>query len=107
LAGKGLAAASSWANALSEGGASREPLSAWRYEAARTDPPGALDLASALAPSRDSRRFAVVHAISQWAATDAAAAVAWAKRAPDAVLRQRLLGAVAMAAADQNGSGAC
>jgi len=65
----------------------------------------ALDLASSLPPTPD-RDNLLVHAISQWAASDSYAATAWAQRVSDVNLQQRLLGAVAVAVADQSGPAA-
>jgi len=71
------------------------------YEAARNDPAQALALAGALSPSRN-RDDLVVHAISQWANTDALAATEWACTIPELALRERVLASITTAVADQN-----
>jgi hypothetical protein len=97
-----LAGASSWASALADGAGKQAVLLSLSNEAARTDPLAALGLVSELPPSAE-RDDSLVHALSQWAGTDAAAAIGWAEKVPDLNLRQRLLGAAAMAAASQDG----
>jgi hypothetical protein len=97
-----LAAASAWANGLPDEANKQAVLLSLANEAARTEPLTALGLAVTLPPSA-ARDDALVHAISQWAGTDASGAVAWAEKVSDPNLRQRLLGAAAIAAAAQDG----
>ena len=99
-----LVAVSAWLNTLPEGDGRAAATIAVAYEAARTDPLSALDLAAAL-PSTRARDDVLVHGISQWAATDAAASE-WAAKVPDPILRQRLLAAAAVASAERDGAGA-
>jgi hypothetical protein len=75
------------------------------YEAARSEPVTALTVASAL-PSGPQRDDLLVHAISQWAAGDSVRAAAWAAQVSDAVLRERLLAAVSVSAAEEDGAAA-
>jgi hypothetical protein len=100
-----LAAASSWVEALPDGDARQAAALNLAYEAARSEPVKALEVASGLAatPARDDL---LVHAISQWGGADAAAAAAWAVSVPDLSLRQRLLAGVAVASAAQDGAAA-
>ena len=62
----------------------------------------ALDLASALVPSHERDKF-LVHAVSQWSGADPAAAVSWAMQVTDLDLSQRLVAAVAVGSAEQEG----
>jgi hypothetical protein len=57
-------------------------------------------------PPTPERDDLLVHAISQWPGTDSPAAAAWAMAVLDPSLRQRLVGAVAVASAEQDGAGA-
>jgi hypothetical protein len=76
------------------------------YEIARTDAVKALEAAASLGSTRQ-RDDLIEHAVSQWATTDFAAAVQWAGgNISDPGLRQRLLAAVAVAAAGQDGAAA-
>jgi len=98
-----LLAATAWANALPEGAGKQAVLLNVANEAARTDPLAALGLVVTLSPSAE-RDDSLVHGISQWAGTDPSVAIAWAGKVPDPNLRQRLLGAAAIAAASQDGA---
>jgi hypothetical protein len=71
------------------------------YEAARTIPVAALDLAVALPPTRE-RDDLLEHAVSQWAETDADLATVWVSAVPDQSLRQRLTSAVAIVLSEQD-----
>lgn len=75
------------------------------YEAAAAEPIAAMRIASPLPASRE-RDELLVFTASQWAVTDAATASAWAQKIPDAQLRLRLLGAVAVAMSAKNPAGA-
>ena len=71
------------------------------YELARKEPVEALALAGTLLPVQD-RDDLTLHAVSQWANTDALAATDWAHTIPGLALRERVLASIAMAMADQN-----
>jgi hypothetical protein len=98
-----LPAAAVWVHAMPEGGSKQAVMLALAYEAARTEPVMALELASTIPPARE-RDDLLVHAISQWAGTHSTNAVAWAMEVPDPDLRQRLVAAVAIASAEQDGT---
>jgi len=101
-----LAAAMGWVKGLPPGGDSKSAAAlSIGYEATRTDPLEALDLASGLSPTRE-RDDLLVHAISQWSAADSGSAAAWAMNVEDPSLRARLIGAVAIAGAEQDGRNA-
>jgi hypothetical protein len=97
-----LSAAVGWVNALPEGGGKQAAVLSLANEAARADPLTALGLVVTLPPSAE-RDDSLVHGVSQWADAEPSAAIAWAEKVPDPNLRQRLLGAAAIAAAYQNG----
>ena len=94
-----------WVQALPEGDSKQAATLDLAYEAARTEPVAALELASALPPTRE-RDDLLVHAVSQWSGTDSTAAAAWAMKVLDPSLRQLLVGAVAVASAEQDGAAA-
>jgi hypothetical protein len=96
-----LAAAARWAQTLPDDDSRLATMRSVAYEAARTDPMSALVLAVGLPPTRE-RDDLLLHAASQWAGADSAAAQAWAARVPDPVLRDRLLAAMTVAAAEQD-----
>jgi hypothetical protein len=98
-----LPAAVQWLHTLSESESKQSATRDLAYEAARNEPLTALKLAVALPPGAE-RDDLLVHAISQWAAADSAVATAWALEVPDSNLRQRLLAAVTVARAEQDGS---
>jgi hypothetical protein len=100
-----VAAAANWAQGLPEDQSGQAAVRDVAYEAARREPLIALELASPLPPTNE-RNDLLVHAISQWATADAPAAAAWADKVPDRHLRERLVGAVAAALADQDGRAA-
>jgi hypothetical protein len=100
-----LKAAIAWANSLAENSGKQVALANLAYEAARTAPEIALALAGTLTPNADDDNL-VVHAVSQWAAADSSAATAWAEKVPDVHLRQRVIAAVVVALATQNGGAA-
>ncbi len=99
-AGQDFPAALTWSQGLPGPEERRMAVLALVYEAARTDPSSALAAAEGLPPSPE-RDEALSHALRQWTATDAAAAVNWVGQLQDTALRQRLLGAMAVANADQ------
>lgn len=104
-AGTDLSATLDWAHTLPEGDGEAVILGLG-YETVRTDAVKALEVAASLEPTRQ-RDDLIEHAISQWTTTDFAAAVQWADGSvSDPGLRQRLLAAVAVAVAGQNGSAA-
>jgi hypothetical protein len=105
-AGTDLNAALDWVRTLPEDGNKEAVTLYLAYEAALTDPVEALEVAGSLEPT-SQRDDLLVFAISQWATTDFAAAVQWADQdVMDPSLRQRLLAAVAVAAAGQDGTAA-
>ena len=100
-AGADLTAAASWLDTLPEGEGKQIATIGLAYEAARSEPRTALDLAGALPPTRE-RDDLLVHAVSQWAGVDDSAAATWAMKVPDLSLRQRLVASVAIALAEQD-----
>lgn len=94
-----------WAQGLPEGDQRTAALLDVGYEAARTAPLAAVTLASQMTASAERDQL-LGFATSQWAATEASEALAWAKQVPDEQLRQRLLAEVVVAAADSNPQGA-
>lgn len=94
-----LASAVAWVHTLPDGGSGRAATLATAYEAARTDPLTALELAHHLQPSVE-RDDLLVHALSQWAGSDFAAAAEWAGKVADPQLRTRLIVAAATASAE-------
>jgi hypothetical protein len=100
-----LSATLDWAQTLPEDNKAAVTLGLG-YETARTDSVKALEVAVSLEPGRE-RDDLIEHAISQRATTDFAAAVRWANESvSDPDLRQRLLAAVAVAVAGQDGASA-
>jgi hypothetical protein len=71
------------------------------YEAARTDPITALQLAAPLPASRE-RDNLLVHALRQWTDNDATAAATWIASIPDPTLQQRLLAAYVVVFSQQD-----
>jgi hypothetical protein len=100
-----LPAATAWIQAMADSDSKAAAALSLAYEAARSEPVTALAVASAL-PSGPQRDDLLVHAISQWAIGDSARAADWATQVPDAVLRERLLAAVAVSAAGEDGGAA-
>ena len=100
-----IAAATSWAQSLPKSESKHAAIIALAYEAARTGPVPALELASTLSPT-SSRDDLLVHAVSQWAGTDFATASTWATQVADPNLRERLVAAVAIASAELDGAAA-
>ncbi|HZR17488.1 MAG TPA: hypothetical protein VFE51_09190 [Verrucomicrobiae bacterium] len=98
-----LSAATSWVNGLPEGDSRQAAILSVGYEAARAEPVAALDLASTLPPTRE-RDNLLVHAVGQWSGTDSSSAAAWAMNVGDPGLRERLVAAVAVASAEQDGA---
>jgi hypothetical protein len=96
-----LATAGAYVNAMPMGASKETATLALAYEAARTRPLAALELASQLtaSPERDAL---LTHAVSQWAGADGDAAAGWAIKVPDHILQQRLLSAVAVASAEND-----
>jgi len=104
-ANEDLPAAIIWARALPEGAEQQATFMDLAYEAARTQPTTALVLACVL-PATLARDDLIVHAVSQWAIGTPTSALEWAQTVPDIGLRERLLGAVTIAAAQQDGAAA-
>jgi hypothetical protein len=100
-----LPAAIIWARALPEGAEQQATFMDLAYEAARTEPINALVLACVL-PATLARDDLIVHAVSQWAIGMPTSALDWAQTVPDIGLRERLLGAVTIAVAQQDGAAA-
>jgi len=100
-----LSAASDWVAGLPEDGAKRVAMISLGYEAARTNPLKAVAVACGI-PATPERDELLAHAVSQWATSDSAAAFDWALQIPDFVLRERLLAAIAVATARNNGANA-
>lgn len=100
-----LPATAGWVRTLPEGDSKLAATLGLAYEAARTEPVMAIELASTSPPTRE-RDDLLVHSVSQWAGADSAAAAAWAASVPDPSLRQHLLAAVAVASAEQDGAAA-
>ena len=100
-----LPVAATWARALPDSQNQQVAILALAYEAARMEPITALELARTL-PATSERDTLLVHAVSQWTTDDSIAAVAWAEKVSDPILRQQLLGAVAVALGKQDGAGA-
>jgi hypothetical protein len=73
------------------------------YEVARGDPMTALDLAGTLSPSPERDQL-LTFAVRQWATTSYTAAETWAMKVADPGLEQRLVAAVAVASAKQDGA---
>lgn len=93
-----LPAATGWVWGLPAGEARNAATFALAYEAARTEPVAALELASRLPATRE-RDDLLAHAVSQWAGVDPALASTWAMAEEDPALRQRLVASVAIAVA--------
>lgn len=100
-----LASTTAWLHDLADGESKQVATLAAAYEATHTDPIAALELASQLPPARE-RNELLTHAVSQWATADFATAAAWAVEIPESDLRQEMLAAVAVAAAEENGPAA-
>ncbi|HKS37348.1 MAG TPA: hypothetical protein VJW76_09180 [Verrucomicrobiae bacterium] len=105
-AGGDLAAALNWARTLPEDDSREAVTLNLAYETARTNPAKALEVGASL-ESGSHRDDLFELAISQWSTRDFTAAVQWANREElDASLRQRLLAAIAVAVAGQDGAAA-
>jgi hypothetical protein len=102
---KDLSGAIDWIQTLAPAENKTAASIAVSYEVARTDPLAALELAGTL-PSGSRRDDLLVHAVSQWAGSDADTAMMWAAKVPDQALRERLISAIAVASAEQNPSAA-
>jgi hypothetical protein len=98
---KNMSQTTAWVMALPNGENEQAAKVTVGYEAARTDPVQALDLASTLPPS-PQRDDLLVHAASQWSVDDSSNAVNWALSVTDPQLRDRLVSAVAVASAEQD-----
>lgn len=96
-----LTSATAWLRDLPDGESKQVATMATAYEAGRTDPLMALELASNLSPTRE-RDELLTYAVSQWATDNFAAAAEWAGKISDASLRQEMLAAIAVAAAAGN-----
>lgn len=93
-----LAAATTWLRDLPEGEEKQMATTSIAYEAARSNPVLALELACQLPPAL-GRDELLVFAVSQWGAENFPAAVEWTGRIADAGLREEMLSAIAVAAA--------
>ncbi len=100
-----LTDATVWLQNLPDGESKYLATLSTAYEATRTDPVAALELASKLlaSPERDEL---LAHAIRQWATENFATASDWAAKIPDTTLRQEMQAAVAVAGADENAAAA-
>jgi hypothetical protein len=98
-------AAYNWLNSLPEDRNRQAAIMSLAYEASRKEPAVALEMAGRFAPGPE-RDELLVHAIREWAATDFSSAQQWATSVPDPGLRGRLVAAVAVDMAEQNGAGA-
>lgn len=92
--------AAEWAKAAvdRDGGQALRQLA---YEAARTEPATALELAVNL-PADQKRDDLIHHTCLQWAGQDPSAAAAWAGQIEDAALRESALAAIATAWAERD-----
>ena len=97
-AGQDLTAAVAWVNSLAESAGKTSVVLSLGYEAARTNPLQAIELASAI-PATPAADDLLAHSVSQWATQDSQSALDWVQRVTDPQLRQRLLGNVAVALA--------
>lgn len=93
------ASATMWVQSLPPGESQSLALFAAAYEASRSEPQIALELASQFAPSPE-RDELVNHALSQWATVDFDLALTWAHEVPDEALRHDLLATLAIARAE-------
>jgi hypothetical protein len=94
-AGRNISEATEWVGELVEDD-QQAVLMSIAYEAGRTDPPGAMKLAMAMAPGED-RTELISHTARQWAVSDPKAAVAWAGTLDDDTLRARIVPGIATA----------
>lgn len=99
-AGQDLAAAMDWVRQLGEGDRDSAML-AVAYEAARTDPRRAFELAMEM-PANGSRDDLITHTTAQWASTDPEESAKWAAKIEDKVLRDRVLVEVAVTWGETN-----
>jgi hypothetical protein len=99
LAVTNLKAAIEWLSNLPEGHRKEAATREVAYEAANENPQTALELAAGL-PANPERDQLLDHAVSQFATSDARDATDWVLQIPDSSLRNRLLAAVATAAAE-------
>ncbi len=100
-----LTAAVAWAQGLPEDRSKAAALTSLAYEASRTEPLIALELMRTRPPTPE-RDDLLVHAVSQWAGTDCNSAVQWALSVADPNLHDRLVAAVVVAGARQDGHAA-
>jgi hypothetical protein len=98
-----LSAAANWIATLPDNGAKRSAAICLGYEAVRTDPLAALEIATGIdaTPQRDEL---MAQAVSQWAASDSDRALNWARQISDPELRERLVAAIAVAVAKEDGA---
>lgn len=96
-----LTNAAAWLRDLPDGESKQVATFATAYEATRSAPLTALDLASTLAPTPE-RNELLAHAASQWATDNFATAAEWAGKISDADLRQQMLAAIAVAGAAEH-----
>jgi hypothetical protein len=71
------------------------------YEAARSNPLAALNVAVAVAPTKE-RDVLIEHVARQWAAEEPQAAATWAERIEPVSLRQQVLGGIAVEWSDRD-----
>jgi hypothetical protein len=100
-AGESLADAIAWARSLGDEDQTFRALGVIAYEAARSDPITSLTLALEL-PRSAGADLLLAHAVSQWAAVDAASAMKWAQETGTPELSQLLLSRVAVSMAEQD-----
>jgi hypothetical protein len=96
-----LESATKWTGSLVEGDAKKAAVLALANEAARSTPLVAIEAVAQLPPTHE-RDEALAHAVSQWSAVDPVSASAWSTQVADPLLRQRLLSAVAIEAAESS-----
>jgi hypothetical protein len=100
-ADKDLGAVAKWVKSLPQGEERNVVTFDVAYEANRTDPRIALELANQL-PSTSERDDLIEHAFSQWAETDFPSSWTWANKVSDLELRERLLATALITHAGHN-----
>ncbi len=96
-----LGEATVWARNLPEGESRFEIMAAIGNEAVRNDPLAALNLAVEL-PAGAAQTDLMTRGVTAWANTDSDSAMAWADKIEDKALREKLIGGVVLASAEQN-----
>jgi hypothetical protein len=93
---KDLAEAAAWVRRLPASGNKTAALLSLGYEAAtRKEAATAVTLAASVPPGPERDRL-LNYSIRQWAVMDRESALAWVKQAPDATLREEVLGQIAI-----------